>query len=208
MKFRNNADVSTFVAGEQAARKLMLPHYPALGLTVINTNGNRERDIVCQDADTGKPVKVEEKYRDTDYGDFAIEILHDMETGELGWYYKTRGDLLAYIVCDKSWTPQKVYLVNWTAFKEWWLQYLADLKRATGPISPRGIGLTLNLTIDWPRIPPHLYKFYSLVPTTERARMSPADLLKQAQQAKAERAERIEREKMRAWNNQEPKELT
>lgn len=207
MKFRNNDDVRTFVAGEQAARRLMLPHYPALGLTVIDTNGNRERDIVCQDADTGKPVKVEEKYRDADFGDFLIEVVHDMATGDLGWYYKTRCDRLAYIICD-NWVPIKVWLVYWSRFKEWWLQRLADDKHAPAKISPRGIGLTLNLTIDWKRVPPELYQYRNLVPVTERTAKSHDDILAQAKQTVADRAKAIDLEKKRRWETGEALKLS
>lgn len=158
MKYRNQLEINQSVSGEKLARGYMLAYYAGYGLKVINTNGTREQDIICLGVSTGRRYRVEEKYRRGDFGDFLIELFQDMNALDLGWYFKTRADLLAYIVCDSAWIPQRSYIVRFAKFKVWWMDYMAKHTHPAAIVSSKGIGVSLNLSVSWLCVPREIYE--------------------------------------------------
>ena len=152
---RNQEEIDQFVEGEKLAQGYMDIEYHLRGYQIINRNGNRARDLLI--AIDGQEYKVEEKFRSSDYGDFLVEILQCMITKEVGWFYKTKADILAYVIC-KDWKPYHFYLVDWRKFPQWFNGYLLQNKSPKCRISSRGIGLTLNLAISWGSIPDNIYE--------------------------------------------------
>src|SRR3990167_10587470 len=55
--------------------------------------------------------KIEEKARIGTYEDVLIEIIEDLKTGDLGWFYQTKAERLIYCLFEnkKSQEPYVVY---------------------------------------------------------------------------------------------------
>jgi len=153
---RNREEVLTFVDGERIARQYMNIEYELLDMKIIHRNDNKERDLVLEYK--SNQYKTEEKFRDGDWRDLLVEILQCIITQEPGWFYTTKADLVSYVMCNSKWIPQRFYLVRWPEFKNWLYEYLSKNKFPKAIISPRGLGLTLNLSINWIDIPPDLFK--------------------------------------------------
>lgn len=101
-------------------------------------------------------VKIEEKFRYEDYGDFLIEIIQDVNSCNLGWYYKTEAARIFYVIKD-----QVIYSVNWADFKAWLTKEYKALK-LRGIVSIDGYGLTVNISIKWIDVPDYIYKKFEL----------------------------------------------
>jgi len=121
------------------------------------SNWQYDRTLSCKEYDLLiEGYKIEEKFRYIDYNDFLIEIVQDVITQNMGWYYKTTCDRVFYWVCDT-----KLYTVNWPALKKWLKDEYKTVKYK-GVISADGYGLTINISISWHDIPAHLYKTFEL----------------------------------------------
>jgi hypothetical protein len=126
-------------------------YYQSCGYKIIDRNGNKGRDLELSKDNTS--IKIEEKYRDNDWGDFAIEIIQDLETNNPGWFFYTKADYINYIIVKDK--PTVVYTIDWKKFKEY---FLKEIKRFNCFISRKGYGITLNAEIKWEYIPAHLWK--------------------------------------------------
>ncbi len=115
-----------------------------------------EIEVELRDGDY-KKVKVEEKYRSQDYGDFLVEIMQDAATGDRGWFYKTKADRIFYVIKDRGF-----YSIKWHKFKAWFKEKLKN-KNSTLKLSPvisnDGDGYTINLAVNWSDIPKELYEY-------------------------------------------------
>lgn len=125
--------------------------YTKSGFVVVDRKGNKKRDleIIVNE----KRLKIEEKYREFDYGDFAIELIQDMNTNNSGWFFYTQADFIAYIIAEDK--PIRVYYINWNKFKEY---FLKNINRFKCFISRKGWGVTLNAEIKWKDIPQEFWK--------------------------------------------------
>lgn len=122
-----------------------------------------DRSVACIGFDCilrsgARTYKVEEKFRTSDFGDFAVEMTQCLVTRQSGWFYETTCTHLNYVILDDIQVPTHCYIVNWKKFKSWFLgDWLPHNKRQTVVISPKGNGLTENYTIRWSDIPPSLW---------------------------------------------------
>jgi hypothetical protein len=120
-------------------------------------NFKPERHHSCRKWDfkffkNGKLYAVEEKFRKRDFGDFLIEIMQDVPSKNMGWFYETEADYIFYVV-----QMEAIYIVKWQKFKNWFLQNWKSAK-TTVQKSEEGYGLTLNIAISWSKIPSDIYE--------------------------------------------------
>jgi hypothetical protein len=148
-----------FVAFEEANQSVMNDFYTSgMKWEIVNRVGDKGRDLVIKRKDRGEE-KVEEKYREGDFGDFLIEVVQDLVSENRGWFYTTKADIISYIIC-KNKIPTSVYFVHWKNFKDWYLTTgYKNYRRQFLIISDRGYGVTLNIGIKWKTIPEVLYAY-------------------------------------------------
>ena len=90
--------------------------------------------------------KIEEKARTGIWEDLLIEIVEDLKTGDLGWFYQTKADKIVYAFYEdeKQEKPHSVYALSVEKMKNYFFENSKNLIRKSN-ISPRGYGLTLNI---------------------------------------------------------------
>lgn len=90
--------------------------------------------------------KIEEKARIGTYEDVLIEIMEDVKTGDLGWFYQTKADRLIYCLfyTEEDAEPYVVYAFKIEVLKNYLFEHAKELFRCSN-ISPKGYGLTLNV---------------------------------------------------------------
>lgn len=139
-----------FFEKEKESRKIVDLFYKSQGWKFDRSRACQTYDVIIEG------IKVEEKFRYDDYGDFLIEIMQDVNTCNWGWYYKTEASRIFYVVKDK-----KIYSVDWNKFKDWLKKDYFKL-RIHGRVSVQGYGLTVNIAIKWGDIPDCIYKTFEL----------------------------------------------
>ncbi len=125
--------------------------YYAMGFAEVERDADYQHDVTLRR--NGTRLKVEEKYRDGDFGDLLVEIIQDVVSNGPGWFYTEKFDRLSYIVMDKNGVPVKIYWIKFDEFRNWFFGYLANKKRVPAILSAKGYGLTLNIPVDWKSIP-------------------------------------------------------
>ena len=145
------AECTSFVEFEEKNQPEMDKFYISSGYKIESRKGDKGRDLELSKDNITK--KYEEKYRDTDWGDFAIELVQDLETSNLGWFFYTEADYINYIIVKDK--PTTIYVVDWKKFKEY---FLKDIKRFKCFVSRKGFGITLNAEIRWEDIPDNFWK--------------------------------------------------
>ena len=90
--------------------------------------------------------KIEEKARIGDYNDILVEVLEDLKTGDLGWIYQTKADIIIYVVYQKEGDekPKRIYKIIVTRIKEYLIDHARELFQNSN-VAPLGYGLTLNI---------------------------------------------------------------
>lgn len=136
---------------ERIAQEKILPYYQEkLGFVPDRSTSCKEFDFAFSKNNT--IYTVEEKFRKQDYGDFLIEIMQDIASANLGWFYKTKADFIFYIV-----DMRYLYIVKWPKFKHWFSNnYRKSGYKLTK--SNEGFGATINMAIEWAKIPSNLYE--------------------------------------------------
>src|SRR3990167_6294158 len=88
-----------------------LPYYKQQGYEVITDNlgKNTDWDVLLKTPDGN--IRVDEKARMADYGDFLVEIVQDLKTGNKGWLFKEK-DYYFYGSWNKNKEPQSLYSIN------------------------------------------------------------------------------------------------
>ena len=145
------SECTGFVEFEEKNQIYMDQYYETCGYKIIDRNGNKGRDLEL--SKDGIIIKVEEKYRTEDWGDFAIELIQDLTTNNAGWFFYTTADYINYIIVEDK--PVALYTVAWKKFKDY---FLKDVKRFNCFISRKGYGITLNAEIKWKYIPNNIWK--------------------------------------------------
>lgn len=148
------------VATEKNAQYWMDIWYQHWGFEIIDRTGNKKRDLVLKGKNNN--FKVEEKYREKDWGDFLVEIIQDMVGNKPGWFYTETPNILNYIILDCEKKPKIAYWIQFNKFKNWFFNYLSENKHPRGVISPEGFGLTLNIAISWDFIPEDICHRYEI----------------------------------------------
>ena len=78
----------------------------------------------------GQTIKIDEKKRRKDYGDFCLEYLSNDRTKALGWMEKDLAiDYLAYAFMPSA----RCYLLPWPMLRRAWLHYRNDWMRMYQP---------------------------------------------------------------------------
>lgn len=141
--------MSTF-DDEKRMQPFMDAFYRVRGWTIDRTNACRHFD--CEIAQNGSSLKVEEKYLFSDpYSQGLIEIIQDLRTADLGWFYHTKCDLLFWVHCpsDRVSPPKTVFIINWPKTKALILDQMEAQKWQDYNHCPQHYGLTLNYPLKW-----------------------------------------------------------
>lgn len=139
-----------FTRNEQAMRPFMDDDYQARGHTIVTRKGSKEYDLILR---IGNDQRIEEKYRSRVYADLLVEIVQDVVTGDLGWFYKTRCDFLHYIFCPDWVQPTDYWRISWRHFKSWFQRDFLKQKHHRFVLSQQGYGYTLNIAVPFAAIP-------------------------------------------------------
>ena len=90
---------------------------------------------------------VDEKVRKGDYGDCLIELIQDLKTGKLGWFFGEKDWVLYGSWTDTSATrPSSLYLIRMIQLREYIYSLNGILQTA---ISHKGWGITWNIILKW-----------------------------------------------------------
>ena len=127
-----------------------LPYYQEQNWQVIKDNINGKCKIswdVKLEVFADKYRLVDEKVREGDFRDCLVELIQDIKTGSLGWYFSKK-DWILY----GSWAnietiyPSSLYLVKTKELEN----YVCDLEGFIKTcISKKGWGITYNLVLNW-----------------------------------------------------------
>jgi len=130
--------------------EFFLPYYEGKNWQVIedNINGNCPIDWdVKLEVFVNQFVLVDEKVRNGEFNDFLLEIIQDLKTGKLGWFFGKKDYIFYGSWIDlESVYPSSLYSVNSNKLKE----YLDGLDRFIKTcISKKGWGNTWNIKLEW-----------------------------------------------------------
>lgn len=154
------------VAFEKLVQPQMDEWYSRYGWAADRSGADWRSDLIIS-GHGGRRIVVEEKYSRSASGNitsnFLVEILQDIHTGELGWYYHVQADIVASIYCSshivKKYYPAVIKLVWWPEFKVWyedeWLRKLANKYDSTRIVTS-GRGITLVDLVPYYLIPDKL----------------------------------------------------
>lgn len=112
----------------------------------INSNQKNDWDVRLE-VFAGQYVLVDEKARNGEYGDFLMEIMQDMNSGSLGWFFSKKDWILYGSWNDpESAYPTSLYLVKSKELKD----YIATLDGFIKTcISKTGWGNTWCIVLNW-----------------------------------------------------------
>lgn len=159
-----NPLIAEFVELERQSQPAMDRFYRARGHRIVSRRGTKQYDVILDVfGDPNRRELVEEKYRTGHkYNDVLIELIQDVASGELGWFFHTGCDTLHYIWCGALGQPIELQRIKWNPFKDWFLGYLGYVKKHTAIVSERGWGITLNVAVPLNVIPTDLIEVYDL----------------------------------------------
>ena len=107
----------------------------------------------CTLSKNGDNRSVEEKFLfcQNDYDQGLIEIVQDLRTADLGWFYHTKCDFLHWVYCpvDRTSPPRTLHIVKWSIAKDAIFKWMVETKWQRYNHCPENYGLTLNLPIKW-----------------------------------------------------------
>lgn len=151
-----SAEVKKYTAFEGLMQKQLDTWYASRGFTV-------DRTIACKQYDclVGR-FRVEEKIREGVKHDVLIEIIQDLPSKNLGWFYTCDCDYLHYVFTSEN-RLIKILSFRFIEFKSWLLSiYWTGKLFGEYQISTKGFGLTLNLVIPISHIPPTLLSNHTI----------------------------------------------
>ena len=130
--------------------EFFLPYYKEKNWQVFqdNINSGQKNDWdVKLEYFAGEYALVDEKARQGDFGDFLLEIIQDMKTGSLGWYFSKKDWILYGSWADiESITPSSLYLIKAKELKDY-VNSLNGFMQTL--ISKEGWGITWNIKLNW-----------------------------------------------------------
>lgn len=112
----------------------------------IDSNQKNNWDVQLEIV-AGQYVFVDEKALRREYGDFLVEIIQDMITGSLGWFFSKK-DWILYGSWDnpEKIYPTSLYLIKTKELREHILSLRGFIQTC---VSVRGWGNTWNLKLEW-----------------------------------------------------------
>jgi len=127
-----------------------LPYYREKNWLVVKDNIDGSSPIdwdVKLEVFAGDYKLVDEKARDGEYGDCLVELIQDLKTGKLGWFFGKKDWILYGSWNDISETyPNSLYLVKMPQLREY-VYGLRSVLRTV--ISHKGWGITWNISLSW-----------------------------------------------------------
>ena len=151
MSAMNNNEIKEFFNFERKKHfDFFLPYYRERNWQVIKDNIDGNSPIswdVKLEIFAGEYVLVDEKARIGEFNDCLIELIQDLETGKLGWYFG-RKDWVLY----GSWKnlndkiPSSLYLIEMRKLHNYIESLNGFIKTL---ISKKGWGDTWNIVISW-----------------------------------------------------------
>lgn len=110
-----------------------------------------------------RSILVEEKFRQTIWSDFNIELLGDVVPPlitqatqkfvrqKIGWFYYCDADYILYSMNDSplAESPERVYFINMKKMHENFADFIKQGVYSIPRINLTGIGYSLNLAIPW-----------------------------------------------------------
>ena len=128
--------------------EFFLPFYQQQNWQVVNDNinsGQKNDWDVRLEIMAGQYVLVDEKALRKEFNNFLLEIMQDIRTGGLGWFYSKK-DWILYASWNEDKYPSSLYLVKTKELKE----YVATLDGMIETcISLKGWGSTWNIALPW-----------------------------------------------------------
>ncbi len=67
----------------------------------------------------GVRMRMEEKIIRHVWDRIAVELIEDIDSGKMGWFFKVNADYLIYCFCENE-VPQMVLSIKWPEFKRWY----------------------------------------------------------------------------------------
>lgn len=130
--------------------EFFIPFYQEKNWQVIEDNINGNNPIswdVKLEIVAGQYVLVDEKVRKGEFNDFLLEVIQDMATEKLGWYFSKKDWILYGSWSDiESIYPTSLYLVKAKELKDYINGLDGFIKTC---ISKKGWGNTWNLVLYW-----------------------------------------------------------
>lgn len=127
-----------------------IPYYREKNWLVMkdNINSDHKNDWdVKLEIFAGKYKLVDEKVRQGDFGDCLIEIIQDINTGKLGWFFGEKDWILYGSWADiESVYPSSLYVISSKGLKEYINNLEGFIKTC---ISKKGWGNTWNIVLYW-----------------------------------------------------------
>lgn len=144
--------MNTFELERRKHFDFFLSYYREKNWQVIQDNIDSQQKIdwdVKLEIFAGQFVLVDEKVRGKEFDDLIVEIIQDMRTGNLGWFFGPSDWILygSWVVKESVW-PFSLYLIRLKSLKE----YIYGLKGfvKTCISSPeKGWGITWNIVFNW-----------------------------------------------------------
>lgn len=137
---------------EKKMQTLADTFYRQRGLQVDRSGACKKFDCIISRADMpGVTQKIEEKFNRVEYPykNGLIEIVQDMESADLGWYFETGCEFLHWFECtevDGEYRLSVLYRLKWDDFKKW---FNTNLLITRPKVVKQHYGLTFNLTFPW-----------------------------------------------------------
>lgn len=127
-----------------------LPYYQGKNWQVVedNINSNHKNDWdVKLEVFAGEYVYADEKVLRKEWDDFLVEIIQDMETGSLGWFFSKK-DWVLYGSWDniEEIYPLSLYKVKMKELRDYVFRLEGFIKIC---ISKKGWGNTWNVKLSW-----------------------------------------------------------
>ncbi len=127
-----------------------LPFYQAKNWIVhqdnIDSDHKNDWDVKLE-VFAGQYILVDEKARIGEYNDFLLEIMQDIKTGNLGWFYHKIDWILYGSWNDlENYYPNSLYLVKTKELKNYVDNLEGFIKTC---ISKKGWGNTYNIVFEW-----------------------------------------------------------
>lgn len=127
-----------------------IPYYQEKNWQVAedNINSNQKNDWdVRLEIFVGTYLFVDEKAIRGEWNNFLVEIIQDLESGNLGWIFGKK-DWILYGSWDnlEEIRPASLYLVKSKELKEYIYKLKGFIKTC---ISHKGWGITWNIVLDW-----------------------------------------------------------
>ena len=127
-----------------------LPYYQEQNWQVLEDNINGNVPIswdIKLEVFAGEYKLVDENAREGEFNDFLMEIIQDIKTGKLGWYFGEKDWILYGSWLDiESIYPSSLYLIKAKELKYYICTLDGFIKTC---ISKKGWGNTWNIVLDW-----------------------------------------------------------